>query len=98
MCREAGIPVFGTAPSQAATNVLRRAIKGKAWNHSRFLGHMPEGGGVKGARPLPRGSVLIVDEASMSSMPDLADLARLATRRDWHIVMIGDPQQLQAVG
>jgi len=97
MAREAGVPVFGTAPSQTAVNVLRAATKADSWSHAQLLGHDYEGQLIKRPKMLPRGSVLIVDEASLSSMANLADITRRAAREGWRIVMIGDPEQLQAV-
>jgi hypothetical protein len=47
---------------------------------------------------LPRGGTLLVDEASMIPTPKLAQLAALADRQQWRVVLIGDPQQLAAVG
>ena len=47
---------------------------------------------------LPRGTTLIVDEASMLGTPSLHRLTELATANDWRLALIGDPRQLQAVG
>ena len=47
---------------------------------------------------LPRGSTVIVDEASTMSTPKLAQLARLADKHRWRVVLVGDPRQFSAVG
>ena len=44
------------------------------------------------------GATVIVDEAGMCSTPHLAELAALADRRDWRLVLVGDPLQFSAVG
>ena len=47
---------------------------------------------------LPTGATLIVDEAGMTSTPKLAELAALADRKQWRVVLVGDPMQFSAVG
>ena len=41
---------------------------------------------------------MIVDEAGMMSTPKLAELAALADRKQWRIVLVGDPLQFSSVG
>jgi conjugative relaxase-like TrwC/TraI family protein len=95
--REAGLRVAGTAPSQTATNELRAAINAPAWNNARFLGHA-QGARCAGAgMPMPAGGVLIMDEMSMTSRPDTADLAERGEAANVKLIAIGDPQQLTAV-
>ena len=97
MCRDAGIPVYGVGPSQTAVNVLAAAAGVQAWNTAKFLGHLAE---RRRARPpvmLPRGSVVLLDEASMVSMEDFADLLYRAELHNWKIVPTGDRDQLTAV-
>jgi conjugative relaxase-like TrwC/TraI family protein len=45
-----------------------------------------------------RGETVVVDEAGMLSTPDLYRLVQLASEREWRLVLVGDPRQLQAVG
>ncbi len=52
----------------------------------------------QGIAPLPRGTVIVVDEASTTSTPDAAALAALAEGCEGKLVMIGDPNQIGAVG
>ena len=98
--REAGHHVFGTAPSQTATNVLRTAIAGDARNTAQFLGHRggaDQARGARGALGLPRGSVVVMDEASLTSLTDIAGIVAQAQARDWKVIVIGDSGQLSAV-
>jgi hypothetical protein len=43
------------------------------------------------------GDVVLADEASMISNPDLADVVAYVARRNAKLVLAGDAQQLQAV-
>lgn len=51
-----------------------------------------------GASPLPRGTVILVDEASTTSTPQLSALVDLAEACDGKVVTIGDTKQIGAVG
>lgn len=52
----------------------------------------------QGLAPLPPGTVIVLDEASTTPTPDLAALVRLIEGCDGKLVMIGDPNQIGAVG
>lgn len=52
----------------------------------------------EGEMPLPRGTVIVVDEASMVPTPDLDALRFLAVECGGKLVVIGDPQQIGAIG
>ena len=59
-----------------------------AENTASFLGHLPGQRGARGIRAnLPEGTLLLVDEASMMSTEDMADItafaARTGTRSCW---------------
>jgi AAA domain len=97
--RAHGHVVFGTATSQNATTVLQAAIGGQAANLAKFLGHSPDGqrGKFGLSHELPPGSVVIVDEASLASLPDLKDVTGHAAARGWKVIVIGDSEQLAAV-
>jgi conjugative relaxase-like TrwC/TraI family protein len=97
--RAHGHVVFGTATSQNATTVLRSSIGGQAANLAKFLGHSQDGerGKFGLSHELPPGSVVIVDEASLASLPDIKDVADHAAARGWKVIMIGDSEQLAAV-
>ncbi len=52
----------------------------------------------RGIAPLPRGTVIVVDESSTTPTPYAAALADLAEGCDGKLVFIGDPHQIGAVG
>jgi hypothetical protein len=97
--RAHGHTVFGTATSQNATTVLQASIGGQAANLAKFLGHSQDGqrGKFGLSHELPSGSVVVVDEASLASLPDIKDVADHATARGWKVILIGDSEQLAAV-
>jgi conjugative relaxase-like TrwC/TraI family protein len=96
--REAGMgEVIGLAASQTAANVLAEAGVTRAHNTARFLGHLQGQREARGPLPLAAGSLLIVDEASMMSVADLAAILALARERGCKIVACGDHEQLSAV-
>ncbi len=47
---------------------------------------------------LPPGTTLIVDEAGMIGTPSLRQLSELADDNRWRLALVGDPNQIQAVG
>ena len=102
--QQAGIgPVVALTASSNARNVLRdeaarHGVTGLAcYNTAEWLGH------AKGAREartpvdLAPGTLITLDEASMTSLPDLAAVLRRAAQHGAKIVVTGDPVQLQAV-
>jgi hypothetical protein len=95
--QEAGLgPVIGITASQSARNTL--AAGGiESYNSARFLGHLPSRRGALGHLPVAQGTLLAVDEASMMTTPDLADLIDLAERHGGKVIIVGDTEQLQAV-
>jgi conjugative relaxase-like TrwC/TraI family protein len=97
--RAHGHVMFGTATSQNATTVLRGSIGGQAANLAKFLGHSQDGerGKFGLSHELPPGSVVILDEASLASLPDIKDVADHAAARGWKVILIGDSEQLAAV-
>jgi conjugative relaxase-like TrwC/TraI family protein len=89
---EAGIPVLGAAPSGRAADELAAATGIRsATLHRLLLDARREGG-------LPRGSVLVVDEAGMAETRVLAPLLRLVDEAGGKAILVGDPGQLPAVG
>jgi AAA domain len=85
--RAAGIPVLGAAPSGTAAE----AGIPSATLH-RLLGEARQAGG------LPRGTVLVVDEAGMAETRILALLLALVDEAEGKALLVGDPHQLAAVG
>jgi hypothetical protein len=93
---EAGGDVIGIAPSQSATQTLSAGIE-RSLNTAQFLGHVPGERGARGAVAVSAGSLAVVDEGSMVSTADLADVLRHISARGGKISLLGDVHQLQAV-
>ena len=94
---EAGLgPVIGITPSQSARNTLAAGVP-VSYNSAQFLGHLPGRRGARGPVPIGPGTLLVIDEASMLSGPDLADLIAYAQARGAKVILAGDVSQLQAV-
>jgi conjugative relaxase-like TrwC/TraI family protein len=90
-------PVIGTATSQQARNVLAAAGVELAENTSVLLGHLPGRRGARGIRAIRPGSLVLLDESSMTSIADLGDLAAAARSGGFKVVAAGDQEQLAAV-
>ena len=94
---EAGLgPVIGITASQSARNTLAAGVP-VSYNAAQFLGHLPGRRGARGPVPIGPGTLLVIDEASMLSGPDLADLIAYAKATGAKIILAGDISQLQAV-
>jgi conjugative relaxase-like TrwC/TraI family protein len=89
-------PVIGITPSQSARNTLAAGVP-RSYNSAQFLGHLPGRRGGRGPIPISPGTLLLIDEASMITSPDLADLIAYADARGAKILLAGDTSQLQAV-
>jgi hypothetical protein len=66
-----------------------------SYNAAQFLGHLPGRRGARGPVPIGPGTLLVIDEASMLSGPDPADL--IAYAKAAKVILAGDISQLQAV-
>ncbi len=87
-----GIALSAAAPTWRAANVL--GAEGlKATSIARLLGEL-ERAEAQGRLALPRGSVLLIDEAGMVDSATLARLLDHADRAKAKLVLIGDPAQL----
>ena len=96
--QEAGMgEVIGLTTSQTACNVLAEAGVTRAYNTARFLGHLREGREARGPLPVRPGSLLVLDEASMMSLADMAAILAIACAQDCKVVVTGDHEQLSAV-
>ena len=94
---EAGLgTVIGITPSQSARNTLAAGVP-VSYNSAQFLGHLPGRRGARGPVRIGPGTLLVIDEASMLSGPDLADLIAYAQARGAKVILAGDVSQLQAV-
>jgi len=97
--RTQGRSVFGVAPTAAAADVLAVETDMEADTLDKLLiEHHHSTRAPDAAYDLPAGATVIVDEAGTAATPKLAELARLADRREWRVVLVGDPRQFSAVG
>lgn len=85
---EAGIPVVGCA-TQGKTAQLLASETGIG---SRTVARL-----VRERDGLPRGAVVVLDEAAMTSSRDLALLAAMVDQAAGKLVLVGDPRQLPPV-
>lgn len=89
---ESGVPVLGAAPSGRAADELQGATgTASSTLHRLLLDAHWEGG-------LPRGCVLLVDEAGMAETRVLAPVLKLVERAEGRTILVGDPNQLPPVG
>jgi hypothetical protein len=88
--------VIGITPSQSARNTLAAGVP-VSYNCAQFLGHLPGQRGARGPVQLRPGDLVLMDEASMTASPDLADVIAQAAAADAKVILAGDTQQLQAV-
>ena len=96
--RQAGMGrVYGIATTSAGRNVLLEAGIPVAENTAQFLGHLPGRREARGATDIGPRALLLLDEASQTSMPDLAAVIRHAARQGAKVVITGDHAQLAAV-
>lgn len=87
----AGIEVLGAAPSGVAAEKLQDETGIPSTTLHRLLETAHADG-------LPLGSVLVVDEAAMAETRVLAPVLQLVEQAQGKAILIGDPQQLPAVG
>jgi type II secretory pathway predicted ATPase ExeA len=93
-----GRAVIGVSPTAKAARVLQRDTGMYTDTVAKVLFDWHQPDGLGGPLAMPAGGTLIVDEAGMLSTPNLHDLIRLVEDRQWRLVLVGDPRQLQAVG
>lgn len=90
--RESEAPVLGVAPSGRAAEELQGATGIPSSTLHRLLLEAHREGG------LPRGCVLLVDEAGMAETRVLAPVLELVERAEGRAILVGDPNQLPPVG
>jgi hypothetical protein len=96
-------PVVALTASSNARNVLREeaarhGVTGLAcYNTAEWLGHATGAREARTPVDLAPGTLITLDEASMTSITDLAAVLRRAAQHGAKIVVTGDPVQLQAV-
>jgi hypothetical protein len=88
--------VVGITPSQSARNTLAAGVPA-CYNAAQFLGHLPGQRGARGPIQLHPGDLILIDETSMVSTPDLTDIITQAAASSAKVILAGDTQQLQAV-
>jgi conjugative relaxase-like TrwC/TraI family protein len=93
-----GRPIFAVAPTATAAAVLAVETGVAADTTDKLLVEHRRSTGPRAGYRLPAGGTLVVDEAAMVSTPTLAELARLADREEWRVVLVGDPLQYLPVG
>ena len=81
--------MIGITPSQSARNTLAAGVP-VSYNTAQFLGHLPGRRGARGPVRIGPGTLLVIDEASMISGPDLADLIAYAESRGAKVILAGD--------
>jgi len=89
--------VVGIATTSAGRNVLLDAGIPVAENTAQFLGHLPGQRQVRGAASLGPDALIILLEASTTSLPDLAAILKHPARSGAKLVITGDHAQLDAV-
>ncbi len=86
------MPVLGAAPSGRAADELATATEIASSTIHRLLLDARRDGG------LPRGCVVVIDEAGMAETQALAPLLELVEAAEGKAILVGDPAQLPAVG
>ena len=87
-----GGKVVGLTVSQAAAGVLADEAQVRAENTAKWLYETR-----RGRWQLPDGALVLVDEASMVSTPDLVEIIEQARRAGGKVLLVGDPAQLAAI-
>ncbi len=94
---DAGFEVRGCATAQTASLELKDAGIDNATSIHSLLKRAEELR-AEGVMPLAAGTVIVVDEASTTSTPDLEALRLLAVECGGKLVVVGDPRQIGAIG
>jgi DNA primase catalytic core len=97
---DAGGDVIGLAPSATAATVLAEAITARTDTMAKLIWHLdhdPERLPVWASRIGPS-SLVVVDEAGMADTLSLDRLIEFVTVRGGSVRLVGDDQQLSAVG
>src|SRR3954470_8225624 len=97
--RAGGGEVVGLAPSAAAATVLREQIGADTDTLAKLIHALTTGVDVPPWLPsIGPGTLVLVDEGGMAGTPDLARLVEHVTAAGGSVRLIGDDQQLAAVG
>ena len=94
-----GGTVVGLAPSAAAAAVLREDIGTDTDTLAKLVHHLHRAEGTPAwMQNIDATTLLIIDEAGMAATADLAETIDYAIRRGASVRLIGDDQQLAAIG
>jgi DNA primase catalytic core len=97
--RAGGGDVVGLAPSAAAATVLREQIGAETDTLAKLIHALSTDVDVPSWLPsIGPGTLVVVDEAGMAGTPDLARVIEHVTAAGGSVRLIGDDQQLAAVG
>jgi hypothetical protein len=100
--QQAGLgPAVALTTSSNARNVIREeatrhGVTLAAYNTAEWLGHTQTGREARPPVDLAPGSLVIVDEGSVTSLPDLDAIVRRVTQTGSKLLVTGDPMQMQA--
>ena len=72
---------------ESDTNIKSRTIASLLGAYNTQANNLPEKGGV-----------LVIDEAGMVGLDDMVNLMKMSKERDLKLVLVGDPNQLEAIG
>jgi DNA primase catalytic core len=95
-----GGTVIGLAPSAGAAAVLREEINTDTDTLAKLIWHITGGDGPPPAwiDTIGPDTLVVIDEAGMAGTPDLAAAIEHITSRGGSVRLIGDDQQLAAIG
>lgn len=93
---ETGRRVIGVAPSSVAAQQMREAGLTDVHNLADFLGKIEGSDETRGHLPIGCGEVLILDEAGMTALREMADTEQITRRNGAYLLMVGDEMQLDA--
>lgn len=96
-----GGQVIGLAPSAQAAHELAQAITGHTDTLAKLtwtLAHWSPAEWPRWIREIGPASMVIIDEAGQAATPDLAAAVRYVAERGGVVRLVGDDQQLAAVG
>ena len=91
LATQSGIPVVGAALAARTAAGFETATRIRSSTLTRFLWKAPEMGG------LPKGVVVVVDEAGMVGSRQLAEVSDLAEAASGKLILIGDHHQLAEI-
>ncbi|MEM8620259.1 MAG: MobF family relaxase [Actinomycetota bacterium] len=94
----AGINVYGLAPTARAADEVAHGASIGADTIDKLLHEHHQRRGPRPEYRLRPGSVVVIDEAGMVDTTKLWAYSRLANRRGWRTVLVGDHHQLDAIG